>query len=161
MIKRMHPNIGGIIELDANEDITLETIDAEDVDVQGRLPESQAHVYHLDLQYAQKVLSMQDNDEAVPAKVKEATEVVTAAKLMTDEVTTAATTITATQVPKASALRIRKGVVIRDPEETTTASVIGHSEAKSKVKRKGIIVEEPKPIKRQAQIEQDEAYLES
>nr|GEX59399.1 hypothetical protein [Tanacetum cinerariifolium] len=124
--------MGGIIELDANEDITLETIDAEDAD---------------------------DNDEAVPAKVKEVIEVVTAAKLMTDEVTTAATTITATQMPKASAPRIRKGVVIKDPEETTTASVIVHSKAKSKVKGKGIIVEEPKPIKRQAHIEQDEAYV--
>nr|GEZ10168.1 reverse transcriptase domain-containing protein [Tanacetum cinerariifolium] len=53
-----------------------------DVDVYGRLPDSQAQVYHLDLEHAQKVLSMQDTDEAEHAEVKEAIEVVTAAKLM-------------------------------------------------------------------------------
>nr|GEX29578.1 retrovirus-related Pol polyprotein from transposon TNT 1-94 [Tanacetum cinerariifolium] len=52
----------------------------------------------------------------------------------------------------------RKGVVIRDPEETTTKSTIIHSEAKSKDKGKGILVEEPKPLKKQAQIKQDEKY---
>nr|GEV29032.1 hypothetical protein [Tanacetum cinerariifolium] len=79
-----------IAELDADEDVTLEDVDAKvamDVDVQGRLAESQAKV-----------------------------------------VTTAATTITAAQVPKASAPRRRKGVVIQDPEEIATASVIMHSE---------------------------------
>nr|GEU59290.1 hypothetical protein [Tanacetum cinerariifolium] len=157
MIRRMHPNRGKIAELDANEDITLETLDAEDANVQGRLPESQAHVYHLDLEHAQKVLSMQDTNKAEPAEVKEVLEVVTTAKMMTKVVTTA-TTITSAQIPKASAPRRRKGVVIRDPKETTTPSVIVHTEAKSKDKCKGILVEEPKPLKRQAQIKQDEAY---
>nr|GEY67244.1 hypothetical protein [Tanacetum cinerariifolium] len=45
-----------IAELDANEDITLETVVVEDADVQGRLPESQAQVYHLDLEHANKIL---------------------------------------------------------------------------------------------------------
>nr|GEY68827.1 hypothetical protein [Tanacetum cinerariifolium] len=53
---------------------------------------------------------------------------------------------------------IGERVVIRDPEETTTPSTIIHSEAKSKDKGKGILVEEPKPLKKQAQIEQDKAY---
>nr|GEU62304.1 hypothetical protein [Tanacetum cinerariifolium] len=56
------------------------------------------------------------------------------------------------------AARRRKGVVIRDPEETATPSTIIHSEAKSKDKGKGILGEERKPLKKQAQIEQDEAY---
>nr|GEU51735.1 copia protein [Tanacetum cinerariifolium] len=93
----------------------------------GRLAESQAKVYHLDLQHAEKVLSMQDTDETEP-------------------------------VPKASAPRRQKGVVIQDPEETAIASVTVHSEVKSKDKGKGILIEEPKPLKRQAQIEQDEAF---
>nr|GFD25446.1 hypothetical protein [Tanacetum cinerariifolium] len=39
----MHPNRGGIAELDADEDVTLEEVDAEkDAEVQGRLLESQA-----------------------------------------------------------------------------------------------------------------------
>nr|GFC37542.1 hypothetical protein [Tanacetum cinerariifolium] len=47
---------------------------------------------------------------------------------------------------------------IRDPKETATPSTIIHSEAKSKDKGKGILVEKPKPLKKQAQIEQDEAF---
>nr|GEV57908.1 hypothetical protein [Tanacetum cinerariifolium] len=54
--------------------------------------------------------------------------------------------------------RRRKGVVIRDPKEKTTPSTIVHSKPKSKDKGKGILVEEPKPLKKKAQIEQDEAY---
>nr|GEU94562.1 hypothetical protein [Tanacetum cinerariifolium] len=147
---------GGIVELDADEDVTL--VDAEEdvnADVQGRLAESQAKVYHLDLEHAEKVLSMQDTDEAEPAEVEEVIEVVTAAKLMTEVVTTAA------QVPKAIAQRRRRGVVIQDPKETATALVIVHSEVKSTDKGKGILIEEPKPLKRQAQIEQDEAFADN
>nr|GFD29079.1 hypothetical protein [Tanacetum cinerariifolium] len=70
-----------IAELDADEDVTL--VDAEEnmnADVQGRLAESQAKVYHLDLQHAKKVLSMQDIDEAEPVEVEKVIEVVTTAK---------------------------------------------------------------------------------
>nr|GEW35958.1 hypothetical protein [Tanacetum cinerariifolium] len=50
-------------------------------------------------------------------------------------------------------------VVIRDLEETATPSTIVHSEPpKSKDKGKGILVEEPKPLKKQVQIEQDKTY---
>nr|GEU70388.1 hypothetical protein [Tanacetum cinerariifolium] len=147
---RIYPNRGKIAELDADEDVTLEEFVAEvtkDADVQGRLEESQAQVYHLELEHAQKVLSMQD-DEAEPYELKEVIEVVTTAKLMTKVVTDVATTITAAPMPKASAARRRKGVVIRDPKETATPLVIMHSEPKSKDKGKGILVEEPKPLKK-------------
>nr|GEV71085.1 hypothetical protein [Tanacetum cinerariifolium] len=73
-------------------------------------------------------------------------------------ITAASTTIIAAPMPKASDTRRREGVVIRDPEEIATPSVIVNSEPKSKDKGKRILVEEPKPLKRQAQIEQDEAY---
>nr|GEW36272.1 hypothetical protein [Tanacetum cinerariifolium] len=110
-----------------------------------------------------KVLSMQD-DEPEPAELKEVIKVVTTAKLMTEVVTAAATTITAAPITATiiiaapSAARRRKGVVIRDLEETATPSTIIHSEPKSKDKGKGILVEEPKPLKKKAQIEQDKAY---
>nr|GEX44772.1 hypothetical protein [Tanacetum cinerariifolium] len=149
MIRRMHPNKGKNVELDVDEDVTLEEVDAKvtmDANVQGRLEESQAKVYHLDLEHADKVLSMQETDEAEPVE------------LMTEVVATAATTITAAIVPKASALRRRRGVIIQDPEEVDTALKIMQSEVKSKDKGKGILVKEPKPLKRQAQIEQDEAF---
>nr|GEW56495.1 ribonuclease H-like domain, reverse transcriptase, RNA-dependent DNA polymerase [Tanacetum cinerariifolium] len=154
--QRMHPNRRKIAKIDVDEDVTLEDVAAEvtkDVDVQGRLEESQAQVYQLDLEHAAKVLSIQD-DEVEPAELKEVIEVVTTAKLITEVVTVAATTTTAAP----SATRRRTGVVIRDPKEATTPSVIMHSKPKSKDKGKGILVDEPKPLKKQAQIEQDEEY---
>nr|GEW03060.1 hypothetical protein [Tanacetum cinerariifolium] len=115
---------GEIAELDADEDVTLEEIDVEkDAEVEGRFPESQAQVYYLDLEHAQKVLSMQETDEAEPVEVEEVLEVVTAAKLMTEVVTTATTHITVAPVPKASAPRRKKVVIIQDPEEATTTSL--------------------------------------
>nr|GEX29558.1 hypothetical protein [Tanacetum cinerariifolium] len=114
-----------------------------------RMAESQAKVYHLDLQHTEKVLSMLDTDEAEVAEVEEVLEVVTAAKLMTEVVTTGAPITTAAQVPKPSASRKRRGVVIQDTKETATTSVIVHSEVKSKDKGKGILIEEPKLKKEQ------------
>nr|GEX03294.1 putative ribonuclease H-like domain-containing protein [Tanacetum cinerariifolium] len=59
-----------------------------DIDATGRLEESQAQVYHLDLEHAQKVL-----------------------KVVTDAAaTTAATTITAAPMPTANAARRREGL---------------------------------------------------
>nr|GEX60388.1 xylulose kinase-1 [Tanacetum cinerariifolium] len=100
---------------------------------------------------------VKDIDEEEPANVEEVLKVVKAAKLFTEVVTTAKPTTTAAQVPKASAPRRIKGVVIQDPEETAS-SVIVHTEVHPKKKGKGILIEEPKPLKHQTQIEQDEAF---
>nr|GEU66805.1 hypothetical protein [Tanacetum cinerariifolium] len=99
-----------------------------------------------------------DTDEADHAEVEEVLEVVTAAKLMTKVVTTASPITTTAQVPKTSASRRRRGVVIQDPEETIAASVIMHSKVKSKEKVNGILNEEPKPLKGQVHIDMDEAF---
>nr|GEV50177.1 putative ribonuclease H-like domain-containing protein [Tanacetum cinerariifolium] len=93
--------------------------------------EAQAKAYNLDLQHAEKVFSMHDIDEEEPAEVEEVLE--------------------------ASAPKRRRGVLIQDPEETTT-SVIVHSEVQSKDKGKGILIEEPKPLKGQAHIDMDKAF---
>nr|GFA36850.1 hypothetical protein [Tanacetum cinerariifolium] len=122
---------GKIDELDADEDVTLIDVDAEDAmdaNIQERMAESQAKVYHLDLQHSKKVLSMHDTDEAEPNEVEEVLKVVTATKLMTEVLTTAAPMTTAAQVPKASTPRKRRGIVIQDPEETAATLVIVHSE---------------------------------
>nr|GEV66305.1 copia protein [Tanacetum cinerariifolium] len=95
------------------------------------------------MDHANKVLSMQE-DETEPAKVQKIVDVVTTAKLITKVVTAA---------PR----RRKKGVVIRDPKELTTSTIIP-PETKSKDKGKGILVEEPKPLKKKQQIEQDEQY---
>nr|GFC24025.1 hypothetical protein [Tanacetum cinerariifolium] len=81
---------GIIAKIDANEDVILEEVDAEEdakvveknVDVQERPKESQAKVYHIDLEHADKVLSMHDDVEE-PVELQEVIEVVNTAKLMT------------------------------------------------------------------------------
>nr|GFC35006.1 hypothetical protein [Tanacetum cinerariifolium] len=45
-----------------------------------------------------------------------------------------------------------------DPEEESTTSIIIPTKTKSKYKGKGILVEEPKPLKKKQQIEQAEQY---
>nr|GEW78364.1 putative ribonuclease H-like domain-containing protein [Tanacetum cinerariifolium] len=116
-------------------------------------------------------------DETEPAQVQEVVDVVTTAKLITEGVTVASETVTDAsiiiptaepQVPaatlSAAPARVaaapskrRKGVVIKDPEEDSTTSTI-IPETKSKDKGKGILVEEPKPLKKKQQIEMDEEY---
>nr|GEW43709.1 hypothetical protein [Tanacetum cinerariifolium] len=145
--KRNKLKRGIIANIDADKDVVLEVakdvavekyadID-ESMDIQERTTESQAQIYQIDLEHANKII----------------TEVVTAASItITAATTAAAPTLTAAPSRRA------KGVVIRDPKESATPSTIIHSKAKSKDKGKGILVEEPKPLKKQAQIKQDEKY---
>nr|GEZ24343.1 uncharacterized mitochondrial protein AtMg00810-like [Tanacetum cinerariifolium] len=162
---------GGIIaNIDADEDVVLE--DAKDVaveksaddednaDIQGRKAKSQVEIYKIDLEHAKKVLSMQEEDSE-QAELQEVVDVVTTAKIITkvvtaasDTITVASTTITAADVPISAATiitastltvapsRRKKGVVIKDPQETATPSTIIHSEAKSEDKGKGILKED-------------------
>nr|GEX56230.1 hypothetical protein [Tanacetum cinerariifolium] len=160
--------------MDADADVVLE--DAKDVavditkdgqaadvkdndDIQGRTAESQAQIYQIDLEHANKVLSMQEEEESEPAELQEVVDVVTTAKIITEVVTAAGTTITIVDVSipadttddahilTAAPSGRRKGVVIRDPKESTTISTIIHFEAKSKDKGKGILKED-KVVKR-------------
>nr|GEV98889.1 putative reverse transcriptase domain-containing protein [Tanacetum cinerariifolium] len=169
MIADMDVNADVVLEeaKDVVADIAKDDQNAKSTDIQGRQVESQAEIYKIDLHHANKVLSMQE-EETEPIEVQEVVDVVTTTKLITEVVTAASTTITAVDVPVPAAITVAastltaafrkrtKGVVIRDLEEST--SIIIHSEAKSKDKGKGILVEEPKPLKKQAQIEQDEKY---
>nr|GEV81382.1 hypothetical protein [Tanacetum cinerariifolium] len=117
---------------------------------QGRKAESQAEIYKIDLEHASKVLNMQD-DESEPAKVQEVVDVVTTAKIITEVVTATSKTITAASeiITAAEAqvlvatltvapLRVttapnrrRKRVVIRDPQEESTTSIIIPTETNS------------------------------
>nr|GEZ64482.1 hypothetical protein [Tanacetum cinerariifolium] len=81
---------------------------------------------------------MDDDDEVEPSELQKVVEVVTTAKLMTEVVTAASATITVATTPISAATLIAAPNAAR--------------------RRKGIMVEEPKPIKKQAQIEQDEVY---
>nr|GFB56526.1 hypothetical protein [Tanacetum cinerariifolium] len=142
---------------------------ADDDQVQGR----QAEIYKIDLDHASKVLSMQKDE---PAELQEVVEVVTTAKLITEVVNAASKTLTAAsitisaaepQVPTATitaapvrvaaaSTRKRKRVIIRDPKEESTTII--PADTKSKDTRKGIMVEEPKPLKKKQQVEMDEEF---
>nr|GEV38815.1 hypothetical protein [Tanacetum cinerariifolium] len=144
---------------------------SDDAQVEGRQTEIQAKIYQIDMDHPSKVLSMHEEEST---KVQEVVEVVTTAKLITEVVTAAsalvsaastiipavepnipAVTITAAPVNVAAAsTRRRRGLVIRDPEEKSTAI----TPVETKDKGKGIMVEEPKPIKKKQQVEIDEAY---
>nr|GFB37780.1 hypothetical protein [Tanacetum cinerariifolium] len=99
---------------------------------------------------------MQDVDDEEPVEVEEVLEVVTTSKLIIEIVTTARATTTAEAI-KVSVPRRRKGVVIQDLMETTSI-VFVHSKVQSKDKGKCILIKEPKSLKGQAQIKQDEAF---
>nr|GEX85086.1 hypothetical protein [Tanacetum cinerariifolium] len=115
---------GGMIEnINANKDVVLEVskdvavekyADVEDnADIHERTAESQAEIYKIGMDNANKVLSMQ-LEESEPIEIQEVVDVVTTAKIIT------------------KLLLLDKG--------------------------KGILVEEPTPLKKQAQIEQHEKY---
>nr|GEY24185.1 hypothetical protein [Tanacetum cinerariifolium] len=114
--KRKCIQTGGIIaEIDADEDVTLEEVDAEkDAKVAEKDVDAQGR-----LEESQEQIYHLDLEHAQKVLI-----------------TAAATIITA---PPSAAKR-RKGVVIRDPEETATPSIIVHSKSKSKDKEKGILV---------------------
>nr|GEX50569.1 hypothetical protein [Tanacetum cinerariifolium] len=161
---------------DAVKDVKKAKVD-ESAQVQGRQADSQVEIYKIDMDHANKVLSMKE-DKTEPAEVQEMVDVVTTAKLITEVVIAASETVTAAsaiitaveaQVPAATLTvapakvvaalsRRRKGMVIRDPEEESTTSTIIPAKTKSKDKGKGILVEEPKPLKKKQQIKQDEQY---
>nr|GEU61360.1 putative ribonuclease H-like domain-containing protein [Tanacetum cinerariifolium] len=167
-----------IAELDRDEGIALmddegvekKVEDAQVVDdeqVKGR----QANIYQIDMDHVVKVLSMHEDK----SEVQEAVEVVTTAKLIIEVVTatstlvSAASTIIPAAKPKIPAATIttagqsccyfyetkkRSGYQGSKKESTTKVP----DETKSKDKEKGIMVEEPKPMKKKQQVEMDEAY---
>nr|GFB76123.1 hypothetical protein [Tanacetum cinerariifolium] len=161
----------GRMSVDINEGIELADDQEKDAQVKGRQADIQAEIYNIDLDHTSKVLSMQEDTE-----VQEVVEVVNAAKLMTEVVTAAATQVVAVSthisaakpaakpkvlkiVPAAPTVstRKRKGVVIRDPEEELHDDTPAETFS-AKDKGKGILVEDPKPMKKKDQIAIDAEY---
>nr|GFB60379.1 hypothetical protein [Tanacetum cinerariifolium] len=142
----------------------LEALWKIDTEIEGRQADKQAEIYNIDLDHSSKVLSMQEDD----TEVQESVEVVTTAKLITEVVTAAGTQVVAASTPifaaKPKVLKItaaptvstrkRKGVVIRDPEEELHIDTPAKTPT-VKDKGKGILIEDPKPIKKKDQIEMD------
>nr|GEV68131.1 reverse transcriptase domain-containing protein [Tanacetum cinerariifolium] len=136
--KRIDTSDDTIMEDVSNQGRIIDELDRDEV--KGR----QAEIYQIDMDHPSKVLSMQKDE---PAEVEEVVEVVTTAKLITEVVAAAIRVV-------AASTRRRKGVVIRDPEEESTVKT--PADTKSKDKGKGIMVEEPKPMKKKQQVEMDE-----
>nr|GEW90643.1 reverse transcriptase domain-containing protein [Tanacetum cinerariifolium] len=117
--------------------------DMEDASNQGRMIDDldrdtgrQAEIYQIDMDHALKVLSMQEDEP----EVQEAVDMVTTAKLITEVVVAVSESVTA-----ASA------TIVVVPAATITVAL-------SKDKGKGIILEEPKPMKKKQQVKIDEEY---
>nr|GFB83029.1 hypothetical protein [Tanacetum cinerariifolium] len=83
----------------------------------------------------------------IDGDAQEAVDVVTTTKLITEVVTAASTPVSDAK---------EKKVVIMDPKEESTTKI--PAETKSNDKGKGIMVEEPKPMKKKQQVELDEEY---
>nr|GEU49885.1 hypothetical protein [Tanacetum cinerariifolium] len=131
-------------EKEETEEVRDNTGDAQ---VEGR----QADIYQIDMDYAAKVLSMQEDESEVQeavesmqedeSEVHEAVEVVITAKLITEVIAAVSKTVSdAAVVPTITAAPVK--------------TPIG---TKSNDKGKGIMVEEPKPMKKKQQLELDEA----
>nr|GEY00923.1 hypothetical protein [Tanacetum cinerariifolium] len=157
----------GRISVDIDEGVELVVDQEKDTEIEGRHADTQAGIYHINLDHSSKVLSMQEDTE-----VQEAVEVVTTAKLITKVVTAAATQVAAASTPtpaaKPKVLRIaavapaistrrRKGVIIRDPEEELHVDTPKETPT-VKDKGKRILVEDPKSMKKKDQVEMDAEY---
>nr|GEW88693.1 hypothetical protein [Tanacetum cinerariifolium] len=173
------------ISVDIDEGIELVVDQEKDDEIEGRQADTQAEIYNIDLDHSSKVLSMQEDDAEVQEVVeivttaKLMTEVVTAAATQVVSASTltpaakpavvaVSTPISAAKpVAKPKVLKIvaalavstrkKKGVVIRDPEkelhDDTPAETLS-----VKDKGKGILVKDPKPMKKKYQIEMDAEY---
>nr|GEW83858.1 hypothetical protein [Tanacetum cinerariifolium] len=149
----------------------------EDASNQGRMIDDFDKDDDVALMY-DKEEEVKDDQEDDLAEVQEVVDVVTTAKLIIEFVTVASETVTAAstiifavepQVPATAitiaapvrvdvaSTRRRKGVVIRDPEEESTTII--PVDTKSKDKGKGIMVKEPKHLKKKQQVEIDEEYV--
>nr|GFA18554.1 putative reverse transcriptase domain-containing protein [Tanacetum cinerariifolium] len=121
----------------------------------------------MDEEYARKLHEELNKDidwdvaiDHVKKKAKEDPESITAASItisaVEPQVPAAAITTAVLFRVDAASTRRRKGVVIKDPEEESTKKI--PAETKSKDKGKGIMVEEPKPMKKKQQVKMDEEY---
>nr|GEX76059.1 hypothetical protein [Tanacetum cinerariifolium] len=110
---------------------------AGDDQVNGR----QAKIYKIDMDHTSKVLSMQEDEP----EVQEVVDVVTTAKLITKVVTAASESVTAASTTIAAA----------EPQVLAATIIV----IPSKDKGKGIMVEEPKPLKKKQHVAMDEEYV--
>nr|GFC49223.1 hypothetical protein [Tanacetum cinerariifolium] len=132
-----------IVDMDQDEGFELVVDHEKDAQVEKRHADKQAEIYNIDLNHSSKVLSMQEDDTEVAA----ASTPIPAAKPKTLKIA----------APSAVSTRRRKGVVIRDPEEELHSDTPAETPT-MKDKGKGILIEDPKPMKKKDQVEMDAEY---
>nr|GFB28992.1 hypothetical protein [Tanacetum cinerariifolium] len=170
----------GVVLMNEKEKPEEVRVNTDDAQVEGR----QSNIYQIDMNHAAKVLSMQEDESEVQEAVEVVTtaklitkfvaavsETVSVAAIVhaavTETVSTAVSEIVsvADVVPTVTAAPVKvdvpstkrkRGVVIWDPEEESSAKT--PTKTKTKDKGKGIMVEEPKPMKKKQQVKLDEAY---
>nr|GEW21808.1 hypothetical protein [Tanacetum cinerariifolium] len=139
---------------DLDRDISVALMDnkedekkAKEANVAGddQAKRMQVEIYQIDMDHASKVLSMQEDKP----KVQEVVDVVTTIKQITEVVAVAIRVVVAST-------RRRKEVVIRYLEEESTTII--PTDTKSKDKGIGIMLEEPKPLKKKQHVKMDEEY---
>nr|GFA02994.1 hypothetical protein [Tanacetum cinerariifolium] len=137
-----------------DEGIKLVVDQEKDAEIKGRQADTQAEIYNIDLDYSSKVVA--------------ATTPIPTAKLAVVDVSTPISAAKPAAKPKVKVLKIvdaalavltrkRKGVIIRDPEEELHDDTLAET-LSVKDKGKGILVEDPKPMKKKDQIEMDAEY---
>nr|GEU76058.1 retrovirus-related Pol polyprotein from transposon TNT 1-94 [Tanacetum cinerariifolium] len=162
------------VVLEDDKDIADAVKDAkvdESAQDQGRQVESQAKIYKIDMDYANKVLSMQE-DKTKPAEVQEVVDVVTTAKLITEVVTAASETVTVAsaiittaeaQVPAATLTAAPTRVAAATKEDENRAlQKLNETLAERAAKRRKLD-EEVEELRRHLQIvpNEDDVYTEA
>nr|GFB09457.1 hypothetical protein [Tanacetum cinerariifolium] len=129
------------VDMDQDEGIELVVNQEKDVEIEGRQADKQAEIYNIDLDHSSKVVT------AAATQVVAATTPISAAKPKLLKIVAASAVST----------RRRKGVVIRDPEEELHTDTLAETPT-VKDKGKGILIEDPKLMKKKDQVEMDAEY---
>nr|GEX77620.1 argonaute/Dicer protein, PAZ [Tanacetum cinerariifolium] len=141
-VKKLERLNKGRISIDIDKGIELEVDQEKNAQVEGRHADTQAEIYNIDLDHSSKVVT------AAATQVAATSTPISAAKPKVLKIA-AATPVVLT--------RKRKGVVIRDLEEELHVDTTAETTT-MKDKGKGILIEDPKPMKKKDQIEMDAEF---
>nr|GFA37570.1 hypothetical protein [Tanacetum cinerariifolium] len=133
----------------ADEGIELEVDQEKSDEVEGRQADTQAEIYNIDLDHSSKVVT------AAATLVAAASAPIPAAKPVAKPA--AKPKVLKIAAAPAVSTKERKGVVIRDLEEELHKDTPAETPS-MKDKGKGILIEDPKPMKKKDQIEMDAEY---
>nr|GFB01096.1 hypothetical protein [Tanacetum cinerariifolium] len=128
----------GRISVDIDEGVELVVDQEKDVEIEGRHADTQAEMYNIDLDHSSKVAAVSTSTSAAKPDAKPKVLRIAAA------------------APAVSTRR-RKGVIIRDTEEELHVDTPKETST-VKDKGKGILIEDPKSMKKKDQVEIDAKY---